>query len=256
MRITGYYNKKPLHILIDNGSTHNFLDVHIAKKLCCRIDNLEPMHVTVADDNKLNIEAVVKDFKWTIQQTMFTSDMMLLSLGCCDLVLGIEWLITLGNITWNFDKLSMQFYAQGRKHVLRTSPGLLQPLLIPNHIWQHINMDFIEGLPSSTGKQVIFVVVNRLSKAAHFVGLSHPYQASDVAQTFLDNIFKLHGFPETITSDRDPTFISNFWQEFMQLQRVETRLSSSYHPQTDGQSEVVNRCLETYLRCMCSDTPT
>ncbi|CAL0309700.1 unnamed protein product [Lupinus luteus] len=116
-------------------------------------------------------------------------------------------------------------------------------------------MDFIEGLPLSAGKQVIFVVVDRLSKAAHFMALAHPYTTANVAQSFMDNVFKLHGYPDSITSDRDPIFISKFWQDLFALQGVQLQLSSSYHPQTDGQSEVVNRCLETYLRCMCSDSP-
>ncbi|KAE9611636.1 putative nucleotidyltransferase, Ribonuclease H [Lupinus albus] len=116
-------------------------------------------------------------------------------------------------------------------------------------------MDFIEGLPPSFGKQVIFVVVDRLSKAAHFMALAHPYTATSVAQSFLDNVFKLHGYPDSIMSDRDPIFISKFWQDLFAFQGVQLQLSSSYHPQTDGQSEVVNKCLETYLRCMCSDTP-
>nr|KYP41804.1 Retrotransposable element Tf2 [Cajanus cajan] len=136
------------------------------------------------------------------------------------------------------------------------SPGLLQPLPIPDMIWQHITMDFIEGLPNSLGKQVIFVVVDRLSKAAHFMALKHPYTASEVAQCFMDNIYKLHGCPASITSDRDPVFISNFWRDFMASQGIQVQLSTAYHPQTDGQTEVVNRCLETYLRCMCSDDPT
>jgi len=82
-------------------------------------------------------------------------------------------------------------------------------------------------------------VVDRLSKYARFMPLSPPYSASDVAQVFLDFVFKLH-----------------FWQELMSLQGVQLRLSSSYHTQTNGQTKVVNRVLETYLRCMCSDAPT
>jgi len=101
------------------------------------------------------------------------------------------------------------------KYETATSPGLLQPLPIPESIWQHITMDFIEGLPMSYGKQVIFVVVDRLSKAAHFMALSHPYSAREVAQSFLDNVFKLHGFPTAITSDRDCIFVRRFWQELM-----------------------------------------
>ena len=114
------------------------------------------------------------------------------------------------------------------------SPGLLQPLPVPDLIWQHITMDFIEGLPNSFGKQVIFVVVDRLSKAAYFIALQHPYTASDVAQCFMDNVFKLHGFPASITSDGDPIFVSQFWKDFMAYQGIQVQLSTAYHPQKNG----------------------
>ena len=119
---------------------------------------------------------------------------------------------------------------QRSKYNTVASPGLLQPLPIPEHVQQHITMDFIEGLPSSFGKQVIFIVVDRLSKASHFMALSHPYTAADKAQCFLDHVFKLHGFPDTITSDRDPVFVSHFWKEFMSLQGIQVQLSTAYHP--------------------------
>lgn len=117
-------------------------------------------------------------------------------------------------------------------------------------------MDIIEGLPHSHGKQVILVVVDKLSKYGHFLALSHPYTALDVAQLFLDNIFKRHGWPSTITCDRDPIFISKVWNEFFQLQGISVNKSTAYHPQSDGQTEVVNKCLETYLRCMCAKKPS
>ena len=97
------------------------------------------------------------------------------------------------------------------------SPGTLQSLLIPPTIWWDISMDFIVGVPNLGNKLVIMVVVDRLSKYAHFFALQHPFTASIVAQLFMDHVFNIHGMPHSIFYDCDPTFTGNFWQELFKL---------------------------------------
>lgn len=134
-------------------------------------------------------------------------------------------------------------------------PDQLQPLLTPDKLWQDISINFIEGLPKVVGKEVIYLVVDRLIKVAHFLELKHPYTALDVSQLFMDGVFKFHRMPKSIVSDRDAIFISKFWKELFSLQNVSLLTSTTYHPQTDWKTEVVNRCLECYLRCMTIEKP-
>jgi hypothetical protein len=105
-------------------------------------------------------------------------------------------------------------------------------------------MDFVEGLPLLQGYNVIMVVVDRLSKYAHFVPLKHPYTVVSVAKCFLNNVVKLHGMPLSIVSDREKIFISTFWKSLFKLHSTTLCCSSSYHLQSDNQTEVVNRTLE------------
>jgi hypothetical protein len=129
---------------------------------------------------------------------------------------------------------------------------LVQLLLIPPSIWRDISMDFIIGLPKSGNKSVIMVVVDRLSKYLHFFSLQHPFTTSTMDQIFMDKVFKIHGMPHFIVSDHNQTFTNNFWQELFKLQDTQLHLNTTYHPQTDGQTKFVNKCLETYLRCFSS----
>lgn len=133
--------------------------------------------------------------------------------------------------------------------------GLLQPLPIPAQAWAVVSLDFIEGLPRSANHDTILVVVDKFTKYSHFIPLHHPFTSLTVAKAYMTHVYKLHGLPQAIISDRDRIFTSTLWQELFKLSKTELRLSSSYHPQTDGQTERVNQCLEAYLRCSVHACP-
>lgn len=118
---------------------------------------------------------------------------------------------------------------QQAKHDHSRPAGLLQPLPIPNQIWEDIAMDFITGLPSSHGYSVIMVVIDRLSKYGHFAPLRSDFSSLKVAESFLNNIVKLHGFLKAIVSDIDKVFTSKFWRHLFKLSGTTLAMSSAYH---------------------------
>lgn len=134
-------------------------------------------------------------------------------------------------------------------------PSLLQLIPLPDSAWVVISLDFVEGLPKSKGKDTILVVVDRFTKYCHLIPLTHPYTADKITQEFLDNMVKLHGMPEAIISDRDPIFINTFWKELFTSLGTKIKLSTAYHPQTNGQTECVNQCIEMFLRCVAGHKP-
>jgi hypothetical protein len=133
--------------------------------------------------------------------------------------------------------------------------GLLQALGVPLAIWADISIDFIEGVHKINGKSVILTVVDRFSKAAHFITVGHPYTATTVARAFFTEIVRLHGISSSIVSDCDPMFTSNFWQELFKLSGVRLQMSSAFHHQSDRQTEVVNKIITMYLCCLIGDRP-
>ena len=108
--------------------------------------------------------------------------------------------------------------------------GLLQLLSILTTPWTDVSLDFMEGLPKSIGYEVILVVVDRLTKYVHFVPVSHPYNVAKIASLYMHHVFKLHGMPSSIVSDRDSTFTSLFWSELFRLQGIVLAMSTAYHP--------------------------
>jgi hypothetical protein len=139
---------------------------------------------------------------------------------------------------------------QGRNSQIARPPPTLQPLSIPPTIWKDISMDFFTGSPKSRNKSIIMVVVDRLSEYAHFCSLQHSvYNIHWWLKSLWIRSSSFMACLHSIVSDCDPTFTSNFWQELFNIQDTKLHLSTTYHPQTDGQTKVVNKCLETYLRC-------
>eukprot|EP00253_Pinus_taeda_P006262 PITA_06262 len=135
--------------------------------------------------------------------------------------------------------------------------GLLQPLPVPEWKWEIISMDFITGLPrTKRNNDSIFMVVDKLSKVAHFIPVQSTYRSAQIAHIFMQNVFKLHGLPKTIISDRDVKFTSAFWKTLFAELGTQLNFSTAYHPQTDGQTERVNQMVEDMLRAYVMQQPT
>ncbi|MGQ3285972.1 DDE-type integrase/transposase/recombinase, partial [Bosea sp. (in: a-proteobacteria)] len=127
--------------------------------------------------------------------------------------------------------------------------GLLQSLPVPQHRWEHVSLDLITQLPVTTsGHDAIVVFVDKLTKMIHAIPTTTSVTASTLARIFFDHVFRLHGLPKVIVSDRDPRFTSAFWQELFKLTGTHLNMSTANHPQTDGQTERANRTLEDMLR--------
>ncbi|KAG1938716.1 retrotransposable element [Pimephales promelas] len=133
--------------------------------------------------------------------------------------------------------------------------GLLRPLPVPTRPWSHIALDFITGLPASAGNTVILTVVDRFSKSAHFIPLAKLPSAKETAQIMVNHVFRLHGLPTDVVSDRGPQFSSQFWKEFCRLIGATVSLSSGFHPQTNGQAERANQIVARILRSLAFRNP-
>ncbi|SGY29992.1 BQ5605_C002g01105 [Microbotryum silenes-dioicae] len=161
------------------------------------------------------------------------------------------------NYTWPGMRQFVNNYVKTCDSCQRNKPthhrkhGHLQPLPIPSKPWSSLSMDHIVDLPPSSGFDCVLVVVDRLTKEAHFIPTHKTDSSRDLARTFLTHVFKLHGLPTDIVSDRGATFTSNWWSEFLAMLKIKPNLSTAFHPESDGQTERTNQTLEHYLRYFC-----
>ncbi|KAG3107218.1 hypothetical protein PI125_g12926 [Phytophthora idaei] len=141
----------------------------------------------------------------------------------------------------------------------KSSPHVAAPLAslpVPMGCWQSISMDFVFGLPKDkAGNTGIVVFVDCLSKIAHLAAVPDTIDGERTALLFLDRVFCQHGLPEAIVSDRDPRFTAKFWKSLFQVLGTRLDMYTADHPQTDGQTERVNRAVEDILRSVCAEAP-
>ena len=130
--------------------------------------------------------------------------------------------------------------------------GPLQPLPIPERPWSSLSMDFIDQLPKSGGFDSILVVVCRFTKMAVFIPTVITATSTDLADSYVQNVWSKHGLPDDIVSDRGSKFVSKFWRALCERLSIDRKVSTAYHPQTDGQTERVNQSLEQYIRIYCA----
>ena len=126
------------------------------------------------------------------------------------------------------------------KNRMEEMAGKLRLSKVLEKLWTHLTVDFIIKLPIVAGKDVILVVCDRLSKITHFVATTEGTLAEGLARLFRDNVWKLHGLPENVVSDRGPQFAAELTKELNKMLEIETRLSTAFHPQIDGQTEWMN----------------
>jgi hypothetical protein len=138
---------------------------------------------------------------------------------------------------------------QGVKAEHQRLAGLLQTLKIPEWKWEEIRMDFIVGLPRTQATyDSIWVIVDRLTKVAHFIPVKTTYLGAKLTELYMSRIVCLHGVPKKIVSDRGSQFTSKFWEKLYESMDTKLNFSSAYHPQTDGQTKRTNQILEDMLR--------
>ncbi|WVZ63276.1 LOW QUALITY PROTEIN: hypothetical protein U9M48_012918 [Paspalum notatum var. saurae] len=347
MQITLSVNGHELTMFLDTGSTHNFVDCAIARKINLALESCAGCYVTVANGDKVSYRGISNNLAFRASGVPFVISAYAIPLDTFDVILGVEFLRTLGPILWDLNYLYLAFWCQGRRivwkglgsprtdiaamvaraarsdpapmldrllncfedvfeephglpparncdhmiHLLSSAApvavrcatmlaqGIIRPstsafsapvLLVKkaDNSWRFcidyraLNAQTVKdkypipvvvGLLKVHGKSVILTVVDRFLCSFHRP--ESPIYSSVVAKAFFDGIVRLHGFPSSIVSDCGQVFSGRIWHDLFARAGAKLCMSTVFHPQSDGQSEVVNKVIAMYLRCMTGDMP-
>nr|KYP73255.1 Transposon Ty3-G Gag-Pol polyprotein [Cajanus cajan] len=233
-RITGSLKGYEVHIMVDSGATHNFIQSKVAHFLNLPLEpTSSPLKVMVGNGDFLPCTTYCPQAQITLASLKFPIDLYPLDLSGTDIVLGVQWLTQISPFIMDYNGPFMRFMWEG-------------------------NMVELKGEHSSSPIPITAHQLRRLhhTNRAHFGMMPRSFSALKVAELFINMVCKLHGFPRSLISDRDPIFLSQFWRELFRLSGTKLRMSTAYHPQTDGQTEVANKILQQYLRSFVHHRPS
>nr|GEV70443.1 transposon Ty3-G Gag-Pol polyprotein [Tanacetum cinerariifolium] len=272
-------------------STHNFVQPEVLEKMKLPITTMKQFKVYIGSGETLLCENLCSRVKLDIQGLSMEVDLYVLSMKGSDIMLRIQWLQKLGKVTHEYLQQTMEFILGETQYTLQGDESLCikqislrhmplvgsvnelrqenktflrqihqklkrnEPLLTRYEVWEDVLMDFIMGILVYKGLLVMLVVVDRFTKYAYFGTLHYGFNVTKVVEVCMDIVVKLHGIPKLIMSNRDRIIVSKFWKQLFEAIGTKLYHSTTYHPQMDGQTKVVNPGLEQYLRAMVSDRP-
>ncbi|WVZ24369.1 hypothetical protein V8G54_002913 [Vigna mungo] len=236
---TGSLNGVTLGVFIDSGASHNFISPHVVAALELKVEKRKIIGVRLGYRHRVSTAGKCEKLDVQLGELSTTVEPYVLELEDIDMILGVSWLRRFGKVTFDWEEMTLSFLWQDKylelqgqklkKYEVMSPTGVLQPLPILDRICEDISLDFITSLLKSKGFQAILVVVDWLSKYGHLILLKHSYTTRTIAKLLVKEI------------------------ELFQLQGKTMKISSPY--ETDGQTEVVSRCLEAYLQCLVSEQP-
>ena len=217
MKVEGTLEGRKVLILIDSGSTHNFISTSLVKQLGLKVSTVPSFGVQIGNGQIIQCNQICRDLSMVLSGLKITEDYFPFSIGGADLVLGIKWLASLNTVQANWNEMFMIFYVNGKKYKLQGVPSVAKT---------DVSLQSYSKLPDATSD-------------SPQTRVKIPAKSVAMAELFCKESVRLHGIPRSIISDRDVIFLSNFWQELFRRSQTRLRMGTAYHPQ--------------YLRCFAHE---